>query len=152
MHPPQHSPTAPITFIDSAAFDLDRVTLERATMPDGGDGHPVVLYFAGETRYDLGAPALVGETLTCARDYLLPDHGRPVWTLRRLRPMDAAMCRDLGGNAGRLRAFALSAGEKALTDREVEAHAEEHGLLALYAVGEAALKASEAPKAAEKKR
>lgn len=149
---PQHSATALITYIRSAAFDLDRVTRERATMPDGGDGHPVVLYFAGESRYDLGAPYHVGGELRCARDYLKPDHGQKVWELRRLKASESVRCRDAGGKVGQLAAFALAAGDvRPLTDAQVEAFAEEHGLIELCEVGEAALRASEAPKAAEKK-
>lgn len=152
MQPPQHSATSTPTFVDSAAFDIERVISERATMPDGGDGHPVVLYFAGETRYDLSAPALVGDETRCPRDYLRPDHDRPVWTLRRMRPTEVASCHDIGGQAAKLRAFALSAGERTLTDLEVAAHVDQWGIATIYAVGEAALRASEAPKAAEKKR
>lgn len=152
MHAPQHSATAAITYLDPSAFDLDRVRAERAAMPDGGDGHPVVLYFAGESRFDLDAAHPVGDQIRSARDYLIPDHGRRAWTLRRLRPIEAARCRDAGGKVGQLQAFALSAGEKPLSDAQVEALVDEHGLDAVCAVGEAALRASESPKAAEKKR
>lgn len=154
MHVPQHSITATPRYVRSAAFDLDRVKRERATMPDGGDGHPVVLYFAGESRFDLDAPHPVGEQIHSAREYLLPDHGAKIWEMRRLRPMECARCRDVGDNAGKLTAFALTMGTpgRPLTDEQIEAYVDECGLEELYAVGDAALRASEAPKAAEKKR
>lgn len=152
MQAPQHSVTSSITFIRSAAFDLDRVALERTTMPDGGNGHPVVLYFAGETRHDLDAAAPVGEFMRTAREYLKPDHGCREWKPRRLKAIEVARCRDSGGKVGQLGAFALAMGEgKPLTDAQVEALSDEYGVDELCDVGEAALRASEAPKAAEKK-
>lgn len=152
MQPPQHSVTASITYLRSAAFDLDRVIAERATMPDGGNGHPVVLYFAGETRHDLDAMAPVGDVMRNAREYIKPDHGCREWKPRRLKALEVARCRDSGGKVGQLGAFALSMGEgKPLTDAQVDAYAEDYGVDEICEVGEAALKASEAPKAAEKK-
>lgn len=162
--PPQHSITAAIRYIPSAAFDISRVSKERASMPRDGDHHPVVLYFAGESRYDLDAPYPVGDDLVSARDYLLPDHTCPEWELRRLRMAQVARCRDAGGRVGQLEAFRLSfvsvrgiegaptmGDDQTLTEAQAEKIADVVGLAALYDVGEAALRASEAPKAAEKK-
>ena len=161
MHPPQHSITASIVFLPARAFDWTNVGAERARMPDDGDAHPLVEYLAGTTRYDLDAPCPVsriaadGSTdlgYACARDYLKPDHGCKEWRLRRLRSYEVAQCRDRGGKVGQLAAFALAAGEgKPLTDAQVDALVDTHGLAEVCEVGEAALRASESPKAAEKK-
>lgn len=159
MTAPQHSITAIPRYVNDAAFDLDRIKLERSRMPDGGDAHPVVIYRSGESRLDLDAPYPVpdaegGSALFCARDYLKPDHGQKIWEPRRLRPMEVTRCRDVGGDSGKLIAFALAMGtsSRPLTDAAVEAHVDEHGLDEILAVGAAALSASEAPKASEKKR
>jgi hypothetical protein len=88
----------------------------------------------------------------CAREYLKPDHGCREWRLRRLRAIEVGQCRDRGGKVGQLAAFALSAGEgKSLTDAQVDAFVDTYGMDEVCEVGEAALRASEAPKAAEKK-
>lgn len=164
MHPPQHSITATIRYLPRAAFDLDRASEERATMPDAGDGHPVVLYFAGETRYDLDAPAHVGDEVRCARDYLRPAHGCPEWEGQRIRIVDVARCRDVGGRLGQVEAFCLGlravtglegappVDGRRITERALDAFVDLVGLDAICDVGEAFLRASEAPKAAEKKR
>lgn len=172
MTPPQHSITAPITFIHGRAFDWSNVKAERAAMPDGGDAHPLVEYFAGTTRYDIDAPCPVARITPsgvemvrgCARDYLKQDHGCKEWRLRRLRAIEVGQCRDRGryhdatgrayfdGKVGQLAAFALAAGEGGpLTDAQVDAFVDTYGMDEICDVGEAALRASEAPKAAEKK-
>ena len=150
MIPPQHSITAPIRYVSRAAFDYDVINAEMAAMQDASQ-HPWAIYVRGESRFDLDAPYLVGDGRKCVREYLKPDHGFPIWTLRRLRPTDAAKCRDAGGKTGQLMAFALVAGEKPMRDADVDAAADTHGLDEIYAIGEAALLASEAPKASEKK-
>lgn len=165
MHPPQHSITATIRYLPRAAFDTDRAAEDRKSMPANGDGHPVVLYFAGETRYDLDAPAFVGDETRCARDYLMPSHGQPEWEGQRIRIVDVARCRDVGGRLGQIEAFsiglravhgldgapALESGRR-VSERALDALVDLVGLDAICDVGEAFLRASEAPKAAEKKR
>lgn len=154
MTVPQHSVTAAITYVARRAFDTDRVAAERATMADSGDSHPVPVYFAGESRFDIDAPYPVGDEHRCARDYLLPDHGCREWKPRRLKAVEVTRCRDTGGRTGQLQAFAVALGElgKPLTDAQLDVYADEYGVDELCEVGEAALRASESPKAAEKKR
>lgn len=148
---PQHSVTAVTTFLSTRAFDLDRVVLERESMPNAGNEHPVVVYFSGASRYDLDAEYPVGEQMARARDYIRKDHGQPEWKLRRLKALELARCVDEGGTVGKLQAFALGAAPKAMTDTEVQQHVDDHGMDAICDVGEAVLRASSAPKAAEKK-
>lgn len=156
--PPQHSIHATPTYLHRSAFDLQRMVDERRRMPNDGDGHPLVLYFAGESRFDLDAQQPIpGETpddeprRACARDYLKPDHGCREWKFRRLRPVQVARCNDVGGNVGELQAFAAACGDKPLTDAEVDAFVDEYGLAAICEVGRAVLLSSTAPKASEKK-
>lgn len=154
MTVPQHSITSPITYIAPAAFDLDRCITERETMPDEGDGHPLSIYLRGESRYDLDAPQPVGDQVHTARDYLKPDHSFPEWKLRRLNAREVCACRDAGGDTGRRLAFSmtLSVLGRPLSDAKVDEYADTHGMAEILNVGEAALRASEAPKASEKKR
>lgn len=162
MNVPQHSATAAMVYFTAAAFDHERVRAERDQMADR-DAHPAVVYFAGESRLDLDAPAQVlGEART-ARDYLRPGHDLPQWVGQRIRPAHCARCRDLGGRSGDLEAFRLGyqssslAGSPvlpigaALTEQQVDALADAVGVPMLCEVGAAFLRASEAPKAAEKK-
>jgi len=153
MTAPQHSITAQPRYIRPAAFDVERCVAERETMPDGGDGHPLRLYLIGESRYDLDAPGPVNGSMVCARDYLRPDHGCPEWPIRRLKVAEVNHCRDLGGDTGRTAAFARVMGPpgRPISDAKIEEYVDEHGMAEILAVGEAALRASEAPKAAEKK-
>lgn len=152
MHPPQHSVTAQIVFFASRAFDLDRAVKEKDAMANGDD-HPMAVYLSGRSRYDLDAPSPCGpDRMACARDYLKPDHGCREWRPRRLKAMEVASCRDRGGKVGQLNAFALAMGEsRPLNDSQIEAMVDEYGMDEVCDVGEAALRASEAPKAAEKK-
>jgi hypothetical protein len=151
--PPQHSATAIPRYVRDAAFDIDRLKLERATMPNGGDAHPVVLYATGESRYDLDAPHPVGDTIHSAREYLRPDHGCPIWELRRLKPIELVRARDAGGDTGYLAAAAMTLGTfgRPKSDAEIETIVDEHGLDEVLGIGRAAMRASEAPKASEKK-
>lgn len=152
MHPPQHSVTAPMTVISALAFDIARVNAEQDAMPDGGSSHPWSLYYRGETRYDIDAPLQLGDKVVTVREYLKPDHGFREWKPRRLKAAEVVRCRDNGGKSGQLVAFALAMGDgKPLTDAQVEAMADQYGVSEICEVGEAALRASEAPKAAEKK-
>lgn len=165
MSVPQHSATAQIRFIRADAFDTDRVAAERKTMPNDGNDHPVVIYFSGRSRYDLEAPAPVGEALLRPRDYLRPDHGFPTWTGKRLGAVMTAKLQDLGGHVAELEA--LSRGFESidvdvpglnhvpgrpLTEGQIEKLADRFGLEHLYAVGDAFLRASSAPTVAEGKR
>lgn len=161
MTPPQHSVTASIVFLMDQAFDWTNVGAERALMPDSGNDHPLVAYCAGTTRFDLDALCPVARVAADgsaelgharARDYLKPNHGCREWRLRRLRSYEVAQCRDRGGKVGQLAAFALAAGDgKPLTDAQVDALVDTYGMAEVVEVGEAALRASESPKAAEKK-
>lgn len=160
---PQHSVTAAIVYYSSAAFDVERVKAERAKMPDNGDAHPIVRYFSGETRLDLDAPAFVGGDVRTAREYLRPGHDLPQWNGQRIRPALCARCRDLGGASGELEAFRVGyqssslAGSPvlpigaSLTEQQLDALADQVGVPMLCEIGRAFLRASEAPKAAEKK-
>ncbi len=164
--PPQHSATATIQVIVQTdnAWNLDRFVAEVNEMPESAAGdHPLALYFSGKTRYDLDAPGRVGETTCTPRDYLLPSTTPALWTLRRLRIGEASRCRDIGGRQAQLEAFALAVTSstavevppqgitRRLSDREVESIADQVGARVVWEVGEAAMRASEAPTSAEKK-
>jgi|688.fasta_scaffold1687198_1 hypothetical protein len=151
MTPPQHSITAPITVYAFRAFDADRIIAERGKMSNP-DAHPFSVYWSGDSRFAIDTPGLVGDKTLSARDYLLPDHGCREWKPKRLRAVEVCRCRDAGGKVGQLSAFALACGEgRPLNDAQVEEFVDEYGLDEICWVGEAALRASEAPKAAEKK-
>ena len=151
MTPPQHSITAPITVYAFRAFDADRIIAEREGMPNP-DAHPFSIYWSGESRFAIDTPYQVGDQTLTARDYLLPDHGCREWKPRRLKAIEVARCRDAGGKVGQLQAFALSCGDgRPLSDAQVESLVDEYGHEEVCWVGEAALRASEAPKATEKK-
>jgi hypothetical protein len=162
--PPQHSITAPIKFIPVEAFDEPRAVEEMADMEDGLQ-HPLMRYLSGATRYDLGAAYPVGDEMRSASDYLRSDHGHPVWELRRLKLAEVSRCRDLGGASGQYAAFRLAfvsvsgvegapvlAAGKTLSEAQADSMIDTVGATAIYLVGEAALRASEAPRDAEKKR
>lgn len=151
MQPPQHNILAPATYIKTDAFDLDRVMSERSKMPNAGNSHPIPVYYSGATRYDLDAVAAVGDKWVAPREYLKPGHGCREWKLRRLRAVEVVRCRDAGGKTGQLQAFALAADVRPLTESQVDELADQYGIDELCEVGEAALLASEAPKASEKK-
>jgi len=165
MSVPQHSATAPITFLSTAAFDAERVAKEMATMSDGGAEHPVVIYAAGRSRYDLDAPYPVGEELRRARDYLRVDHTCPTWSLKRLGAVATARLHDIGGEVAALDALckgfeAVSIevpGFKPIAGRQLSEHqinqlADHFGLDEVVRAGEAVLKASASPTASEGKR
>lgn len=167
--PPQHTATATIQVITQhdPAWDLDRFVAEVGEMTeDAARDHPFSRYISGKTRFDLDAPGQVGDQTLTPRDYLRPHITPTLWTLRRLRIGEASRCRDIGGHQGQLEAFALAvtsvtsamAAEvppqgitKRLPDATVEALAEQFGAKVVWEVGEAAVRASEAPTSAEKK-
>lgn len=169
MQPPQHSATAQIKIIAKSdpAWDYDRALEEIRYIEDtGGDTaqHPLFAYLHGRTRYDLDTPAHVGEELRTPRDYLRPGTVPVLWTCRRLRIAEVAECRDLGGRRGQLEAFRLAVTgvsgvdievpqgpARSMTERAVEKICEHVGATVVWEVGEAAMVASEAPTASEKK-
>lgn len=177
--PPQHSVTAPIRFIhrEDPVWDRDRWQAElgrEGITDEEHDQHPIVLYFSGDSRYDLDAYGTVveldGERAKVPvprrpRDYLKPD-GRPTtWHLRRLKMTQQASLDDTPRHSARMAAFALgvtklengpdglevvgAAGP--LSTAMVDAVAEHYGAAMIYDVGEAVLRASKAPTHAEKK-
>lgn len=151
MTPPQHSITAPAVVYAYRAFDWERIAIERDAM-ERPDTHPFAVYWTGESRYAIDTPGRVGDDIRTARDYLRPDHGCREWRPRRLKASEVCRCRDASPKTGQLQAFALACGEgRALTDAQVDALCDEYGVDEICWVGEAALRASEAPKLAEKK-
>lgn len=165
MSVPQHSATAAIRYLKAAAFDTDRVADERKSMPDDGNDHPVVIYFSGRSRYDLDAPYPVGGELRKPREYLKPDHGCPMWSVKRLGAVMTARLQDIGGHVAELDALCRGfeavdvdvpglgyVPGKVLSEGQIEKLAEQFGLEDLYAVGAAILRASAAPTVAEGKR
>lgn len=157
--PPQHSVTAPITYVSVEAFDTDLILAERESLPGHGDDHPVVRYVSG--RRDIDAPYPINGELKTARDYLRPDHGMPVWTGRRLRASEVARCMDKDTAMASLSAFAAglvscsldsqSPSTKWLSDQQVDAYVDRYGMAEVLAAGAAFLEASKAPTYDEKK-
>lgn len=141
-HPPQHSVDAPIVFIFSAdpAWDDDRIAEELKTASDKG-AHIVAQYLSGLTRGDLGAPDAQGRTVT---QYLEP--GYEAQELKRLGLLEVARCRDLGGRVGQFHAA------KAAYVGDLDALLDEQGARYVFALGEFALRCSEAPRPGESKR
>lgn len=176
--PPQHSVTATIKFIrrTDPAWDLDRAIAEKEGLEgDEHDGHPLVAYFSGASRYDLDAPGTVIEkdaeggklhVQRCAREYLKPDSRPRIWTLRRIKLSLQAELEDAPKHRGHVQAFSLgvsslengppglevkSSGGMPLADAVVDAVADQLGAEEVYEVGAAVLRASRAPTSAEKK-
>ena len=85
---PRHRVDAPPCFVSESddAWDRERIELERAAMARAGrdpDDHPVSLYHAGNSRYDLGAKHQIDDEQTrSASEYLRP--GAWMFHLRRL--------------------------------------------------------------------
>jgi hypothetical protein len=176
--PPQHSVTAPILFIarTDPAWDLDTAIVEKDGLEgDEHDGHPLVAYFSGASRYDLDAPGTVitrdaqggkVHAQKSARDYLKPDSRPRIWTLRRIKLSLQAELEDAPKHRGCVQAFALGVASLvngppglevkavagvSLSDQVVDAVADQLGAETVYDVGEAVLRASRAPTSAEKK-
>lgn len=158
--PPQHRADATIEFIRlrDPAWDFERINDEIEVH---GDEHPVIRYHQGLSRYDLDAPVRLGEVVTTAREYLLPEPAPVVWTLRRLRAGQVARCVDIGGVQGQqiafMAAFVSVSGldvrlpTKLTTDQHLQQVADAIGLDLVWEVGRAALEASKGPTSAEKK-
>lgn len=176
--PPQHSVTAPIVFISrlDSAWDLDRALAEKDVVEGAkADEHPLVLYFSGESRYDLDASGTVwteGEdkVLTpephAAREYLKEGIRPRMWTLRRLKFSQVSELLDAPRHRRLMHAFALGVVELVngpdglpvkstrgvpLSEKHLDDIAEALGADLIYEVGEAILRASQAPTSAEKK-
>jgi hypothetical protein len=176
--PPQHNVTAPTRFIPRTdpAWDLDKALAELDGLagPDR-DSHPMVKYFAAESRYDLDAPGVVIErdlegaavhVHRIPREYLKPDSKPVTWTLRRLKLTQQSQLADAPQHQAEVSAFALTvtnlengppgvevkgtAGVP-LSATLVDQLAEVFGTDMIYEVGRAAMAASAAPSSAEKK-
>lgn len=167
--PPQHSATAQIRFIRSTdpAWDLDCVEEERKRLGKRTDEHPIPVYFAGESRYDLDAPGPVDGETKSPRQYLRPEVKPRAWLGRRLGIAEVARCHDVGGSMGELEAFAMAVvgcenfpepaptieqgPARRLSASLVDEIAERLGMAEVFEVGRAMLLASRAPTSAEKK-
>jgi hypothetical protein len=174
--PPQHNARAPIEYIrkgDPAWSDAYNDELEAV---DDASEHPMVKYYMGETRYDLDAPGTVTAydeddeeqvATKTPRQYLREDAKPVIFRLKRLRIGEVSRFRDQGARTGAAMAYSLAIkeidnapsgvkcdrreGRRTISDRQLEEHAEAFGMQTIWEVGEAALRASEAPSYAEKK-
>src|SRR5688572_21022831 len=87
--PPKHRIDSPIVYIPPGddAWDLATIEAERKAMMEAGekpDLHPVTVYYSGETRFDLSAPAKVLGDDRCPAQYLLDGKKPERFKLRRL--------------------------------------------------------------------
>ena len=156
MLPPLHRVDAPIQFVHGKdlAWDMDRINAEIDDPEADGD-HPVTLYFAGETRYDLDAGA---------REYFKEGAKPLVFHMRRLPDPDWMQVRDMKarGAFSFANEYALRVGltavvdgdenfplegpdrkDKRLTEKDVKRLREKFGRQTMNDVGAAVITASD---------
>lgn len=97
--PPQHRADSVPVYVDErdSAWNEDAIRQECAEMRRRGvspSRHPVNIYHAGTSRYDLGAPYDVLGMQRCASDYLGPDATK--FILRRLGHAELYRMTDMG--------------------------------------------------------